>query len=53
MALNTHYMPAFLEEFRSMKLDLMLRDLHKCTPEELLIIQKEIEQILEDREFTS
>lgn len=49
MAINTQHMPAFLEEFRSMKLDSMLRDLHKCTPEELDLIQKEIEQILKEK----
>ncbi|MBA4541738.1 MULTISPECIES: hypothetical protein [Thermoactinomyces] len=46
MSVNPQYMPSFLEEFRSMKLEMMIRDLHKLTHEELMRIQKEIDQLL-------
>lgn len=44
--MNHQYMPSFLEEFRSMKLEIMLRDLHKLNPEELVRIQEEISHLL-------
>jgi hypothetical protein len=46
VSVNPQYMPSFLEEFRSMKLEMMIRDLHKLTHEELVRIQKEIDQLL-------
>jgi hypothetical protein len=46
VSVNPQYMPSFLEEFRSMKLEMMIRDLHKLTHEELMRIQKEIDQLL-------
>lgn len=50
MTVNSQYMPSFLEEFRSMKLEIMIRDLHKLNTEELLRIQKEIEHLLHTHE---
>lgn len=50
MAINPHYIPSFLEEFRSMKLDMIIRDLHKLNPEELIRVQKEIETLLHNEE---
>lgn len=50
MSINSQYMPSFLEEFRSMKLEMMIRDLQKLNPEELQLIQKEIESLLEANE---
>jgi hypothetical protein len=50
MAINPHYIPSFLEEFRSMKLDMIIRDLHKLNPEELIRVQKEIETLLHSEE---
>lgn len=46
MSVKTHYMPSFLEEFRSMKLEMMIRDLSKLSPDELLKIRQEIDQLL-------
>lgn len=43
-------MPSFLEEFRSMKLEIMLRDLHKLNNDELMRVQQEIEHLLENNE---
>lgn len=50
MTINSQYMPSFLEEFRSMKLEIMIRDLHKLNAEELQLIQKEIEYLLHANE---
>lgn len=46
MSVNPHFIPSFLEEFRSMKLDMIMRDLHKLNPDELIRVQKEIELLL-------
>lgn len=47
MSINPQYMPpSFLEEFRTLKLESLIRDLHKCTPDELIRIKKEIDQLL-------
>ncbi|MBA4492926.1 hypothetical protein ACFO25_08445 [Paenactinomyces guangxiensis] len=46
MSVNPHYMPSFLEEFRSIKLEMMIRDLQKLSPDELQRIKTEIEQLL-------
>lgn len=46
VSVNPHYMPSFLEEFRSMKLEIMIRDLHKLSPDELVRIKKEIDELL-------
>jgi hypothetical protein len=48
--MNSQYMPSLLEEFRSMKLEIMLRDLHKLNPEELVRVQAEIDQLLQSNE---
>lgn len=50
MSINSQYMPSFLEEFRSMKLEMMIRDLQKLNTEELQLIQKEIESLLQANE---
>ncbi|SHE69632.1 hypothetical protein SAMN05444392_102412 [Seinonella peptonophila] len=50
MSVNPHYIPSFLEEFRSMKLEMMIRDLHKLNPDELIRVQKEIEHLLNEHE---
>jgi len=50
MSINSQYMPSFLEEFRSMKLEMMIRDLHKLNTEELKLIQEEIESLLQANE---
>ncbi|WP_175482300.1 hypothetical protein [Thermoflavimicrobium dichotomicum] len=49
MSINTHYMPSFLEEFRSMKLEMMIRDLRKLSPDELLRVKQEIELLLNSK----
>ncbi len=46
MSINPQYMPSFLEEFRSMKLEMMIRDLHKLSHDELMYIKKEIDDLL-------
>lgn len=46
MSMQPQYMPSFLEEFRSMKLEMMIRDLHKLSHEELVYIKKEIDELL-------
>ncbi|MFV9510140.1 hypothetical protein [Tepidibacillus sp. LV47] len=46
MAFSSQSIPAYLDEFRSMKLDNMIRDVKKMTPEELIKIKKEIEKLL-------
>ncbi|SFI99296.1 hypothetical protein SAMN05421852_103163 [Thermoflavimicrobium dichotomicum] len=49
VSINTHYMPSFLEEFRSMKLEMMIRDLRKLSPDELLRVKQEIELLLNSK----
>jgi hypothetical protein len=49
MSINTHYMPSFLEEFRSMKMENMLRDLKKLSPDELIRVKQEIELLLNNK----
>lgn len=49
MTFNTNHMPSFLEEFRSMKLELILRDLQHFSTEDLITIQKEIERLLAEK----
>lgn len=46
MALKSESIPAFLDEFKSLKLSGMIRDVQKLSPEELIKIKKEIEKIL-------
>jgi hypothetical protein len=46
VSVNPQYMPSFLEEFRTMKLEMMIRDLHKLSHEELIRIKKEIDELL-------
>jgi len=46
VSVNPQYMPSFLEEFRSMKLEMMIRDLHKLSHDELMHIRKEIDELL-------
>jgi hypothetical protein len=43
---NTHYMPSFLEEFRSMKLEMLIHDLQKLSPDELVRVREEIDLLL-------
>lgn len=50
MTVNSQYMPSFLEEFRSMKLEIMLRDLQKLNNDELMRIQQEVEHLLKNNE---
>jgi hypothetical protein len=38
--------PAFVYEFRNLKLESIINDLHKLTPEELRKIKQELDQIL-------
>jgi hypothetical protein len=47
VSVHPQYMPSLLEEFRSLKLEIMIRDLHTLSPEELLRIKKVIEELLE------
>lgn len=49
MSVKTQYMPPFLEEFRSMKLELMIRDLAKLSPEELTRIRQEVDLLLNNK----
>jgi len=51
MAVSSHSIPAYLDEFRSIKLDHIIRDVKKMTPEELKKIKKEIDKLLVFEEF--
>ena len=46
MAISSQSIPAYLDEFRSIKLDHLIRDVKKMTPDELIKIKKEIEKLL-------
>lgn len=47
MSINPHLIPpSFLKEFRTLKLETLIHDLHKCTPDELIQLKKEIDQLL-------
>ncbi|GBF12315.1 hypothetical protein TEPIDINF_001344 [Tepidibacillus infernus] len=46
MAIKTDSIPTYLDEFRMIKLDSMIRDVKKLNPEELLKIKNEIEKLL-------
>lgn len=46
MALKNEYAPTYLDEFRSLKLNGMIRDMQKLSYEELLKIRSEIEKLL-------
>jgi len=43
---KTESIPTYLNELRSLKLNGMIRDVQKLTPDELLKIKKEIEKLL-------
>lgn len=49
MSFNTPHMPAFLKQFRSMKLELILQDLPKLSTDQLELLKKEIEQLLDQK----
>ncbi|WP_176717342.1 hypothetical protein [Vulcanibacillus modesticaldus] len=46
MAVKSESYPAYLNEFRTLKLKGVIRDVHKLTTDELIIIKKEIEKLL-------
>ena len=46
MALKFDSIPTYLDEFRNLKLDHMIRDVKKLNNEELKTIKKEIEKLL-------
>jgi len=46
MAISTTIIPRFIEEFRSIKLESLKKDLHKLTPDELDLIKQELEYII-------
>jgi hypothetical protein len=46
MAISSHIMPRFIEEFRSLKLESLKKDLHKLNSDELLQIRKEVENLI-------
>jgi hypothetical protein len=46
MALSSHALPHFIEEFRTLKLESLKKDLHKLTPEELELIKDELNLLL-------
>jgi hypothetical protein len=50
MSVQPQYIPSFLEEFRLLKLESMMRDLQKLSSDELKRIHEEIERILSSRE---
>ncbi len=50
MELKAESVPAFLDEFRSLKLNGMIRDVQKLSPDELMRIKKEIEKLLTFKE---
>lgn len=41
--------PAFIKEFRTLKLEAMIKDIHKLTPDELVKVQEEIAKLLGNR----
>ncbi|SDW68082.1 hypothetical protein SAMN05444487_105118 [Marininema mesophilum] len=47
MSVETHIKPSLLEEFRSMKLNSMIRDLNKLNTDELIRIQREVDHLLD------
>ena len=46
MVLKSESIPSFINEFRTLKLDSMIRDVKKLTPDELIRIKKEIDKLL-------
>ena len=46
MAIETDSIPTYLNELKSLRLNGMLRDMKKLTPDELIRIKKEIEKLL-------
>lgn len=46
MAISSHALPHFIEEFRTLKLESLKKDLHKLTPEELELIKQELNYLL-------
>lgn len=46
MALSSHALPHFIEEFRTLKLESLKKDLHKLTPQELEQIKNELNYLL-------
>jgi len=51
MAISTHAIPRFIEEFRILKLESLKKDLHKLTPEELNLIKKEVDFLIQSPNF--
>ncbi|MXQ54381.1 hypothetical protein [Shimazuella alba] len=49
MSANTPHIPSFLKQFRSMKFDLLLQDLPKLSKDQLEVLKKEIEILLEQK----
>ncbi|WP_159102329.1 hypothetical protein [Caldalkalibacillus mannanilyticus] len=47
MAISSHAIPRFIEEFRILKLESLKKDLHKLTPEELKLIKMEVESLIQ------
>ncbi|SFS66872.1 hypothetical protein [Marininema halotolerans] len=47
MTVETRIKPSFLEEFRSMKLNSMIRDLKQLNTDELIRIQQELDHLLD------
>ena len=46
MTTHISYLPPFLKEFRSLKLEMLIKDLHKMNYEELKKVKEEIEDLL-------
>lgn len=46
MTLKTESVPTYLDEFRILKLNGVLRDMKRLTPDELIKVKKEIDRLL-------
>ncbi|WP_156877782.1 hypothetical protein [Shimazuella kribbensis] len=49
MSANTPHIPSFLKQFRSMKFEIMIQDLPKLSSEQLELLKKEIEKVLDQK----
>jgi hypothetical protein len=49
MSANTPHIPSFLKQFRSMKFEIMIQDLPKLSREQLELLKKEIDKVLDQK----
>ena len=46
MSINSGAIPTYLNEFKSLKLNGVIRDMKKLSPDELVKVKKEIDKLL-------